>query len=321
LTTEINYNAKTSGTCAENLVHPVLYPHGEGGHFDVENASTQLHHNRVRLCGVNAFIADAEELLVYKTQQTLKNQIHAPPTYYVTGNAAANGIEKVMLEKFSAQEAAATKALKEANPGALQNVTANKSMYSGALSKNVVGSKQYWAEAYMELIAMLHEHGPPQYFVTFTANEFGWSDMTGACDGVHHGQVPVKSTRHYFHRWELFHDEYLKPGRKSPLGQINNIWYRQEDQSRGSLHVHAAIWVEGEPTWKGIHGTAPKVGDAPTRPEEGASSRQQQKYEKDRESHAASQIWRDFVIKLQTHNCRAKCKTTKGVHNEEASCK
>ena len=318
---EVDFNAKTSATCAENLAHPVLYPMGEGGQFDAEGASAKLHHKRARLTGVNAFIANAEELLVYMTQRTLKQQIHAPPTYFVTGHAAAEGIEKKMLEKFSKEEAAAAKALKEANPGALQNTTSNKSMYSGSLSKNVVGSKQYWAGAYMELIAILHEHGPPEYFVTFTANEFGWSDMTDACDGVHHGRVPVKSTRHYFHRWQLFKDEYLKPGTKSPLGVIKTVWHRQEDQSRGSLHVHAAIWVEGEATWNGIHGTAPKVGVAPTPPSENATARQKHAYDKQLEQHEASKQWREFVIKLQTHNCRAKCKTTKGVYDKDGPCK
>jgi hypothetical protein len=303
------------------LAHPVLYPKGEGGRFNVADACTKLHHNRARLTGVNELIANAEELLVYKTQQTLKDQIHAPPTYYVTGHAAANGIEKAVMEKYSAQEAAAAKALREANPGALQNITSNKSMYSGTLSKNVVGSKQYWAEAYMELIAMLHEHGPPQYFVTFTANEFGWNDMTDACDGVHHGKVPVKSTRHYFHRWKLFQDEYLKPGTKSPLGEISEIWYRQEDQSRGSLHVHAAIWVKGEATWHGIHGTAPNVGEAPSPLNPQATDRDKLAYTKKLEKHEASKRWREFVIKLQTHNCRAKCKTTNGVYDKDGPCK
>lgn len=173
----------------------------------------------------------------------------------------------------------------------------------------------------MELIAMLHEHGPPQYFVTFTANEFGWSDMTDACGGLHHGQVPVKSTRHYFHRWKLFYEEYLKPGTKSPLGDITHVWYRQEDQSRGSLHVHAAIWVKGDATWNGIHGTAPQVGTAPTPPAENATSKQRETYAKDLERHESSVHWREFVIKLQTHNCRAKCKTTKGVYDEDGPCK
>ena len=88
----------------------------------------------------------------------------------------------------------------------------------------------------------------------------------------------MDATRHYRRRWESFHRLFLQPGTDSPLGTIKRTWWRQEDQARtaaiapttrarhsrpplaptttsspraamqarGSLHVHMAIWVEGD---------------------------------------------------------------------------
>jgi hypothetical protein len=65
---------------------------------------------------------------------------------------------------------------------------------------------------FVELMAMAIEHGVPQVFVTFTANEMGWGDMTAACDGLDFGVRPVEATRHYNHRWNAFNRCYLSRG-------------------------------------------------------------------------------------------------------------
>ena len=77
---------------------------------------------------------------------------------------------------------------------------------------------------------MAVEYGVSQFFVTFTANESGWSDLRAACDGKHHSKCPVEATRAYNRRWEAFLKNYLKG--KSPIGTIQRVWWRQEDQAR-----------------------------------------------------------------------------------------
>ena len=62
----------------------------------------------------------------------------------------------------------------------------------------------------------------------FAANELGWTDLTDACDGLHHTQCPVEATRIYNKRWHTFLKTYLKGA--SPLGNITRVWFRQEDQ-------------------------------------------------------------------------------------------
>ena len=137
--------------------------------------------------------------------------------------------------------------------------------------------------------------------VLCAANELGWSDMRAGCDGLHHTQCPVEATRIYNHRWKSFLDTYLKGS--SPLGNITRVWWRQEDQvrrmhfmfmllthksqlcrsstkhctaiagfsslfwqARGSLHVHAAIWVDPATIKEdAIIGTAPRADACSTR--------------------------------------------------------
>ena len=96
----------------------------------------------------------------------------------------------------------------------------------------------------------------------------------------------------------MFRNAYLKPGTASPIGKIKRVWGRLEDQARASLHVHAAVWVEGddcpedlENPLPGIHGItceAPRHTSTP--------------------AHLA---WREAVLRWQTHRCWGKC--TKGM--------
>ena len=139
---------------------------------------------------------------------------------------------------------------------------------------------------------MAVEHGIPQYFVTFTANEMGWSDLKSACEGEAFSSCAMDATRVYNHRWNNFLKHYLSPGTKSPIGKIDRIWWRHEDQGRGSLHVHAAIWVTPDSFDKGkanIAGTAPRCCKTPEEKE-----------------------WRRFVLNVQRHDCRPKCRMHAG---------
>ena len=77
----------------------------------------------------------------------------------------------------------------------------------------------------------------------FAANELGWTDLTDACDGLHHTQCPVEATRIYNNRWHTFLKTYLAKG-PSPIGDITRVWFRQEDQVQ-QLHpcsiLHALL--------------------------------------------------------------------------------
>lgn len=55
--------------------------------------------------------------------------------------------------------------------GALAPHVTSAESFTGGVSKTVVGSKAYWHEAFLELIALAQMHGVPEIFATFTANE------------------------------------------------------------------------------------------------------------------------------------------------------
>ena len=304
---ECPYHATSKRSCAENLANTALYTHGEGGWYKHPNACPIDHHSRARFFGVNTYIAEAAELLLFRVQQKIKMLMNMNPLKFVSGKQVLKDVSKAMLRAFGENEQAAAENLHKVNPEALQHVVPNSSLFSGSMNCTVVGSKQYWAKAYMDLLAMLHERGLPKYFVTFTANEGGWTNMNAACGGRHHAEVPVNSTRHYFHRFDEFYAAYLKPGTQSPLGKIAHVWYRHEDQQRGSLHVHAAVWIDGEATHHAIVGYAPKAPTKPVVLDANATRQQRDAYAKALISYDARSAWRQFVIKVQNHDCRAKC--------------
>ena len=60
--------------------------------------------------------------------------------------------------------------LRQANPDYEKHVDVDDT-FSKSVGKDIVGGKAYWAKCFQEVIAMAVEHGVPQFFVTFTANE------------------------------------------------------------------------------------------------------------------------------------------------------
>ena len=157
------------------------------------------------------------------------------------------------------QQQLATQAAQLAANGGDNQLTPMES-FSGPVPKTLKGSKRYWRAAFIQLMAMCVEYGPPEFFLTLTANEMGWMDVRRACGGLSHGSRPVEATRHYHHRWTEFKARYLTG--ETPIGTIERMWYRHEEQGRGSLHVHAALWVRaGTARPEAICATAPRGPD------------------------------------------------------------
>ena len=181
-----------------------------------------------------------------------------------------------------------------AQPGLASELSTTET-FTGAVPQTLKGSKRYWRLAFVQVMAMTLEYGVPEFFATFTANEMGWVDLRRACGGASFGSRPVEATRHYHHRWEAFKSKFLHG--ETPLGKVAHIWYRHEEQVRGSLHVHAAIWIERvrqpDGSWASgakpdaIRGVLPRVAvDAPVH----------------------HRRWRKFVHALQLHVCQEGCR-------------
>ena len=153
----------------------------------------------------------------------------------------------------------------------------------------------------------------------------GWRDLRRACDGEHAGARPVEATRQYNYRWNEFNRRFLQ--KDSPVGYIERSWYRHEEQGRGSLHVHMALWIKGgidKATPDAIVGMAPRLEACGT---------------------PAEREWRDFVLhvsatahaippshrlhvpkkvismQVQTHECVEACHWKKGEKISDTFCK
>jgi len=275
----------------ETQLHTTLYHRGQGGWKKGEGACDAQHHAKARLLSVNPCFRHADEVVYAKFLAGIKRNFHAGGGRVGSGNVVQAGPAKIAAE---------IRANKRANRAAHDAARDPLDSFTGRVGKKVVGSKAYWHDAFLGLMATAVTHGLPQYFATFTANEFGWTDMTAACDGHQFNERPVESTRHYHHRWKLFKEKYLAPGTDSPIGLIERTWHRHEDQKRGSLHVHMAIWVarDTERT-ENIRGTAPRETVHP----DGSVT----------PLTAAEALWRDFVLNVQTHECTRQCFFKKGV--------
>ena len=234
-------------------------------------------------------------------QSAIKRLLHARSARIVAPAVALHGTQA----QTDAHDRALRDAALRASQPALQAELTTEESFTGGVPKTVKGSKQYWREAFVQLMAMAVEYGTPQFFLTLTANEMGWVDLRRACGGRSHGSRPVEATRHYHHRWCEFKKRYLVG--ETPIGEITHLWYRHEEQGRGSLHVHAAVWVkEGTENPSAIRATAPR-GTDPTNPTAGLT--------------AEELTWRQFVRSVQLHECNSGCHFRHGEYVSDTFCK
>ena len=113
---------------------------------------------------------------------------------------------------------------------------------------------------------MLKSLGIPTWFLTLSAADLHWPEMTQAiaCQyGIHIPknvvnemsvadkslllrQNPVTSVRMFLHRVEAFFSEYLLSS-AHPIGHITDHVIKIEFQMRGSPHAHCLLWVKDAP--------------------------------------------------------------------------
>jgi hypothetical protein len=135
-----------------------------------------------------------------------------------------------------------------------------------AFMKALRGTDAYWRSAASHLFAMIKSLGSPTWFVTLSADDYGWEDLATALAGrsfdtdaersewfategraelrglVH--DRPVDVARHFGRRFDIFL-KYLKD--EEVLGQIDDYYWRVEFQRRGSPHIHMLLWINGAP--------------------------------------------------------------------------
>lgn len=294
-------DADTPRTSADNAANTVLFPNAAGGRADTESACSWKHYRRKMFGSVADTFGRAEEFLWYHYQLMTKRSMQRSSVATVNPHLAVNAT-RADVDEHADNLRERWSDLRRAAPDYVPYCNVRES-FTGSVGTSVIGSKAYWDESAAELMAMAIEYGPPQYWATFTCNEGGWSDLKAACRGEHHSKRPVEATRQYNRRWDTFLKKYLSG--QSPIGDITRVWWRQEDQARGSLHIHIVFWVaEGE--GRTFNDTTPLFGDKNilgTAPRE-CNTREER-------------AWRKFVLRLQRHDCRPKCFQSRGEKCDE----
>ena len=136
--------------------------------------------------------------------------------------------------------------------------------------KTIRNSPQYWENQKKEVFAMIRQLGLPTLFISLSANDLHWSELIitlgKLIDNKDYTEAlksntlswstrsrlfqsdPVTCVRHFDHRVSQFIQAILKSP-QSPLGILEDYFYRVEFQQRGSPHIHMLAWITGSPKY------------------------------------------------------------------------
>jgi len=123
------------------------------------------------------------------------------------------------------------------------------------------GTLAYWKKFLHEVLSMVKQLGPPNFFLTLSCADLRWNELVRIisrskgvelsddeissltyherCDLLNSN--PVLLARHFQYRVETFFKHLVTDG---PLGKTKYYAIRVEIQVRGSPHVHCFIWTE-----------------------------------------------------------------------------
>ena len=136
--------------------------------------------------------------------------------------------------------------------------------------KTIRNSPQYWENQKREVFAMIRQLGLPTLFLSLSANDLQWSELIIALGKLVDNKDytadlerntlswetrtrlvqsdPVTCVRHFDHRVSQFIETILKSP-QSPLGVLQDFFYRVEFQQRGSPHIHMLAWIQEAPKY------------------------------------------------------------------------
>ncbi len=255
-------NRPVNALQSEAMCYPVLFPQGnktyltqtEGGEFTQDRerniSITQYFDSRV-LSIDNRFQADSEWIFF---AQYLKEaeQIH---------NAASIALKKGPSSTRQGQKVTAGDLVN--NDKLTKSVLRNNIGYR--YLKDTRGTPPFWETTMKGLFAGFKQIGPPTYFISFSAADRRWPEITQAilsqqgkdtdmwdkltwseyCDLINNH--PVTAVLMFERRVQQF--VKLMTSESKPLGgKVVDMFLRREIQERGWPHIHAMIWIEDAPS-------------------------------------------------------------------------
>ena len=136
--------------------------------------------------------------------------------------------------------------------------------------KTIRNSPQYWENQKRDVFAMIRQLGIPTLFLSLSANDLHWAELIIALgklvDNKDYSEAvanntlswetrsrlvqsdPVTCVRHFDQRVTQFIETVLKSPH-SPLGILQDFFYRVEFQQRGSPHIHMLAWIQESPKY------------------------------------------------------------------------
>ena len=161
-----------------------------------------------------------------------------------------------------------------------QKITAAEARNSNYLEKLVNLDEGYYifrqlrnSPAYLEtrkkdIFAMIRQLSLPTWFMSLSAADTRWTDLLKMLaklnDGIEYSEKeietltwqektklvqkdPVTCSRYFDHRVQEFLNTVLKSNCQ-PIGKVQDYFYRDKFQQRGSPHIYMLVWIENAPT-------------------------------------------------------------------------
>ena len=131
------------------------------------------------------------------------------------------------------------------------------------------GTPAYWEKSKKDVFAMIRQLGIPTFFVTFSAADRRWIDISNSLL-ISQGKEPLTVEQHKSMSWEehcklimsnpaaaarLFQERFNTLMKNvilsfaKPAGEVEDYYYRIEFQQRGWPHVHMILWIKNAPVF------------------------------------------------------------------------
>ena len=132
--------------------------------------------------------------------------------------------------------------------------------------REIRGTAGYWKNILQNLLAKIRTLGPPTWFVTLSADDLHWPDLTSFLLSdenstdvtVNSAKLvmanPVMAAQHFVKRWKSLLKHIILNGKEGALGEVTDYFARVEFQNRGSPHLHIFLWIKNAPNIATLEG-------------------------------------------------------------------
>ena len=232
----------------EELAHPHLFPTGKYGYkIKRETPLSPVKYFNQRLLNYTQLFASDSDYIFFAN--SIMQQIHLSSQINIA-------MKKVSSDQLNAGM------LSQNFKETVKQFIANDKAFS--FMSNIKGTPAYWKRFLQEVLAMVKQLGPPNFFLTLSCADLRWNDLISIICKLKGQEIsdeeinmmsyqercsllnsnPVLVARHFQYRVENFFKGIILDG---PLGKTQYYAIRVEFQVRGSPHIHSFLWTKDTP--------------------------------------------------------------------------